>query len=201
MRWIGGCTLAAVLALAPGARGDDLDDLYDQANPRPPKIVEPLHIDQVWYGWQTLLADVPLVTALATAPAWAHFEGDGWLVAVNVIAAFATTPIIHALNGNRRSAGLSIVARLAAPALFGVAGWAIGIATCSCMTVSCACDPASAETGALAGVAAGFGFAAFVDALGLAWKPREETRASSSSWSVAPLALPRGAGLATTCIF
>jgi hypothetical protein len=199
MRWIGGCTLAAVLALAPGARADDLDDLYEQAHPHPPKVVEPLRIDQVWYGWQTLIADVPLVTALATAPAWAHFEGDGWLIAVNVIAAFATTPIIHALNDNRRSAGLSMVARLVGPALFGVAGWAIGLSQpCSCATLFCMCDPASAETGAIVGVAAGFGFAAFIDALGLAWKPREPTR---TAWSIAPFGVHRGGGLGLSCAY
>jgi len=135
-------------------------------------------------------------------PAWAHFEGDGWLIAANVVALFVTTPILHTLNGNQRSSGFSLLARITAPALFGLAGSVIGLAVPYCTSgTQCFGLGRGPETGAVVGVAAGFGFAALIDALALAWKPRQETKTAAAPWSIAPVAFPRGAGLGMGRVF
>jgi len=180
MRWLA----VAIVAFASSAHADELDDLYIEANGLTRPTPRPIARDQVWYGWQTMMADGAFISAWALYPKWNGFTGDGTLLLVDMLGYSVVSPLIDALHDNVRSE--SIALRLGMPLLGTLLGLSIGsIVPTRCTSFLFLCSDNALVDGAFYGAVFGAGLASLIDGLAFAWttrKPKHDT----TSWALTP---------------
>jgi hypothetical protein len=154
-----------------------------------------------WFGYETLLADAPLVAAWASYPAWPGFEGDGVVLLFDIMAYAVIGPAIHMAHDSDNG-GLSLALRLALPSVGMLVGFGIGASMpCSCASeLFCLCGLTNGGIGAFAGMIGGAVLASLIDGTALAWA-RHEPKETHVTWSLTPFGVPAGGGLSASCVF
>jgi hypothetical protein len=138
----------------PPDEGEDEEDDRDTPESRPPRE-EP---DRTWYGWELMIADGASVVALVSPiPSFA--------VPTHLLA----PPLIHAANGEGRSAWLSVGLRSGVP-LAGIGLGFLGAHLGACDKASDSCH----GSWVLGGLLVGMAVAAIVDDTVLAWKETKD---------------------------
>lgn len=179
MRWLA----VAVVAFAPVAHADELDDLYIEANHITRPAPRPIDHDRIWYGWQTMTADAAFITTFALYPKWSGFTGDGAVLFLDVLAFTMVSPLIDAIHDNVRSE--SVALRLGMPLIGSLLGLGIGtLVPTHCESILFLCSSTSLSDGAFFGAIFGAGLASLIDGIAFAWTTRKPK--DTASWTLTP---------------
>jgi hypothetical protein len=152
-----------------------------------------------WYGWQTLVASVPIDIAMFVGLAHYADPSGANAFAVAFAARNLVPAVVHFSHG-RPSRGFGSVGLMAASAATGVAiGYAVGLAAQSTCGPGAQCRngfrsiPPAAGYGGIAGSMAG----TLLDVVFFAHRQRLTWTAAKNepSWNLSPQVTPRSAGL------
>ena len=200
--------IALVLAFAvpASAREPTVDDFLDTFYP-PDAAASSASASSSrvssWYGWEILLLDGALIGTFASYPAWPGFSGDGiFPVLAGSFFPFAGAAV-HEAHDDAAATGVSIGIRFGAVSGAALIGYTIRASMpCSCASeLFCVCGLSNGVWGMFDGALVGAGVASILDAFLLAHGGRVSKSGSSVSWTVAPIALPRGGGLGVAGAF
>jgi len=156
-----------------------------------------------WFGWQVLLADVPLIAFVASTPAWPANVNTTPAIVGGGFAFAIASPAIHAVHGS--GGAMSVALHILLPAVGTASGALLGALSTICI-LECPAPPAMSPTalGAAIGFATTAGLGALVDAFAFAWDDDDTSRASSRApvrWTIAPSFSTRGGSLTLRAAF
>ncbi len=180
---------------APEAPAPPVVDYESPASPPVvplPPLVLTNTTEGVWYGYQTLAADLASAVLITAGSA----SGTGPVTGAGVLVYAFGGPLVHAVHGRGVIALADLAGRLALPFVGALAGLVIG--TVASAVVTCPSDngdvvvlPCASIYGTLVGFGVGTAAAITLDAVYLAREKKSETamsklRSLASGFSIAP---------------